>query len=487
MRSTSNASRPRLRVLHKLFLLLALVVALALVAFGGLALSNLRRGFVAYINQLDAQRLQPLASELGARPDAVDGFSGLRAPGKWPEWLQIRLGPPPPHPAMPIPAAPPPPPFPPGDGDTAPAPVALPPRVSLLDAQRQRLAGPPVHADDIFIPIRHAGVVLGWIALRPLTHPVDNRDVDFLAAQTREGAIIAAALLMMALLVAWLFARHLLAPLKSVERAAARLAEGDYQVRVRSDRNDELGDLVRHVDRLAQALAAHDASRKRWIADISHELRTPLTILRGEIEAMRDGMRDTNPAALSSLHEEALRLSHLVEDLHQLSLADIQALSLHPRATSLDALARDACARFRPRAEAAGLALHCQDMAQPLTVFVDPERIGQLLDNLLSNSVRYTRRDGRIEVSLTNLDERMACLRIDDTPPGVDAATCERLFEPLFRAEASRDRRQGGSGLGLAIARRIAEAHGGSLTALPSPLGGLRLELRLPRRPGAHA
>lgn len=485
MQSSPNAFRPRLRVLHKLFLLLALVIALTLVAFGGLTLSNLKRGFATYINQLDAKRLQPLASELGERPDASDGFSGLRAPGKWPDWLQARLGPPPPpHPAIP-PPPPPPPPAGPGHGDTGP--VALPPRVSLLGAQRQWLVGPPVHVDDILVPIRHAGVLVGWMALRPLTHPVDNRDVAFLTAQTRQGAIIAAALLALALLVAWLFARHLLAPLRSVERAAARLAEGDYRVRVQSGRRDELGDLVRHVDRLAQALAAHDASRKRWIADISHELRTPLTILRGEIEAMRDGTRAVNPAALISLHEEVLRLHHLVEDLHQLSLADIQALTLHACALSLGTLARDVCARFRPRAEDAGLALRYQGTTRSMAVFADPDRISQLLDNLLANSVRYTHRGGCIEVSFSHVGDGMACLRIDDSPPGVDAQTCERLFEPLFRAEASRDRRLGGSGLGLAIARRIAEAHGGSLRATPSPLGGLRLELRLPCAPGTPA
>lgn len=485
MQRISIGGRPRLRVLHKLFLLLALVIALSLAAFGALTQLNLKHGFVDYINQLDLQRMEPLAAELSERTDAVEGFPGLRAPGRWPDWLHARLAPPPPPPPRtPMLSYLPPPPPPPPPGEAAPAPVALPPRVSLLGAQDQLLAGPPARPDDMLVPIRHAGALVGWLALRPLTRPVENRDVAFLTAQTRDLTAIAGALLLLALLVAWLFAQHLLAPLKTVERTAARLAAGDYGVRVHSGRRDELGDLVHHMDRLAQALAAHDATRKRWIADISHELRTPLTILRGEIEAIRDGVRGADAPALASLHEETLRLHHLVEDLHQLSLADIQALAMRPRTMPLNALTREACARFRTRAEAAGLALRCESADASLIVSVDPDRIGQLLDNLLANSVRYTDPGGVIAVSLARAADGSACLHVDDSAPGVDAPTCERLFEPLFRAEASRDRRHGGSGLGLAIARRIAEAHGGSLTASPSPLGGLRLELHLPSAMG---
>lgn len=468
--------RLRLRVAHKVFLLLALLIALALGTLSALTLLNLRRGFVDYINQLDLQRLGSLAQTLGARDDATRGFAGLRAPGQWPDLLGIELGPPnaPPPPRPPPPAAAPPPP------DVEPLPVPLPPRVSLLNAQHQLIAGPPLTLDALQRPILRDGAVVGWLALQPLTRPAESRDTDLLDAQVQQLLIATGALLVLALAAAWIFARHLLAPLRDVETAAARLAGGDYGVRIASRRRDELGDLVRHIDRLALALAAHESARRRWIADISHELRTPLSIVRGEVEAMQEGMRPADERGLASLHEEVMRLDRLVNDLHQLSLADLGALSYHPRSTDLGELLRETCARFQARAQEAGLQLQLELPDAPQRVQLDPDRMGQLLDNLLTNSLRYTDRGGTVRVALQATAEGALRLSVDDSAPGVEAEARAHLFEPLFRAEASRHRRLGGSGLGLAIAQRIAQAHGAAIRALPSPLGGLRIELDLP-------
>lgn len=364
------------------------------------------------------------------------------------------------------------------DGGAAPPPPPLPPRVALLDADHRLVAGrlPPVGA--LQRPLRHDGATIGWLVLRPLTHPVDHRDRAFLAGQVRNIALLASMLLLLAMALAWFFARHLLAPLRTVEQAARQLSDGKYGLQLDTRRQDELGDLVHHVNRLSLALQAHESARQRWMADISHELRTPLAIVRGELEGMRDGVRMADAAGLQSLHDEVMRLDRLVGDLHQWSLADRGSLSYRPQALDLADLVADACARFAVAAREAGLEIE-QELSTA-TVNADPDRLRQLADNLLGNSLRYSDRGGRMQVSVFN-ENGDACLRVDDTPPGVPEQDLQRLFEPLYRGELSRNRAHGGSGLGLAIAQRIALAHGGHLSASRSPLGGLRLELRLPQ------
>lgn len=474
--------RLRLRVVHKLFLLLALAIALALGTLGGLTLINLRSGFIAYVNALDLARLAPLALALDQREDATRGFEGLRDRAVWEPLLHQTLDPKPPRaaPPPPIPGETRPSPAPMGERrPPPPEPIAVPlaTRVTLLNAQRQRIAGAPLEGDALLRPLQQGDVVRGWLALRPLTRPVESRDTDFLSAQVRDMLRLAAFLLLLALGVSWLFARHLLAPLRAVERAADQLASGAYALHLDTARRDELGDLVRHINRLSAALQSHEAARRRWVADISHELGTPLSIVRGEVEAMQDGVRAADADGLRSLHEEVMRLDRLVDDLHQLSMADLGAFSYRFENGDLGILLQAVCSRFDAPARDAGLTLTL-DGARAFVRF-DADRMRQLIDNVLGNSLRYCDRGGRVNVTASVSGDRVSVV-FDDTPPGVEPENLERLFEPLYRGEASRNRESGGSGLGLAIAERIALAHGGQLRALPSPLGGLRIVLTLP-------
>ncbi|WP_458068223.1 ATP-binding protein [Rhodanobacter sp. BL-MT-08] len=474
-------SRWRLRVVHKLFLLLALTIVLALGTLGSITILNLRSGFVAYVNTLDLARLAPLAQELDQRADAAQGFDGLRDRASWDALLHRLLEPWPPRGPRanraPPPLAPEPPHRAPGGDDGAPPPPALPPRVSLLDAQHRWIIGAPLRADALQRPLQQNGVLVGWLALQPLTHTVETRDTDFLSAQIRDMALLAGMLVLLALGVAWIFARHLLAPLRDVEQSADQLASGSYGQHLETSRRDELGDLVRHINRLSSALQANESVRRRWIADISHELRTPLSIVRGEIEAMQDGVRVADAGGLRSLHEEVMRLDRLVDDLHQLSMADLGSLSHRPQLLDIAELIGTACTSLEPIAREAQLTIE-RDLSSAL-VRVDPDRVRQLIDNVIGNSLRYSDRGGRVRISTATHAHAVEMI-VDDTPPGVDAGSLERLFEPLYRGEASRDRKRGGSGLGLAIAQRIAAAHDGTLRALPSPLGGLRIVLTLP-------
>jgi two-component system sensor histidine kinase BaeS len=214
------------------------------------------------------------------------------------------------------------------------------------------------------------------------------------------------------------------------------------------------------------------------MADISHELRTPLALLRGEIEAMQDGIRATDRAQLDKLHDTVLQFSRLVDDLYDLALTDAGALNYRKAVFDLAEVLQDAVAAAEPRLSQQKLSLQCE-IAPRLPVFGDARRLRQVADNLLKNSRRYTDPDGEIRLTAWWAAKRIY-LKIEDSAPGVDQATLSRLFDRFYRAEGSRARASGGAGLGLAICRNIIEAHQGDIVAKPSPLGGLQIVISLP-------
>jgi two-component system sensor histidine kinase BaeS len=267
--------------------------------------------------------------------------------------------------------------------------------------------------------------------------------------------------------------------LAAVHEATSRIASGELGVRVPLTRGDEIGDVVKNVNLMAESLQRMEGARRRWMADISHELRTPLAGLRGEAEALLDGVRPLTRAAVVSLHEDMLRLSALVDDLHLLAMADLHSLPCRLADTDAAELVRETVGRFESRALAARLTLTCDAIPPHLAVLWDPARIEQLLGNLLENSLRYTDAPGRIEVALTTEGDKVQ-LSVEDSAPGAAATDLARLFEPLYRADDARGRHNGGSGLGLAICEAIAQAHGGRMAAQPATLGGLLITVVLP-------
>jgi two-component system, OmpR family, sensor histidine kinase BaeS len=195
-------------------------------------------------------------------------------------------------------------------------------------------------------------------------------------------------------------------------------------------------------------------------------------------------VRRLTPAAVTSLNEEAIRLSALIEDLHFLALSDLSGQPCRFAPANVVALCERAVARFRAQAEAAGLSIEFEsDGRTSIDVYWDAARIDQLLANLLTNSLRYTDSPGRVRVSLDLIDDK-AVLTVDDTAPGVPPEHLDQLFAPLYRLDAARSRVAGGSGLGLAVSEAIVRAHGGTIAATPSTLGGLTIRVELPRMGG---
>jgi two-component system, OmpR family, sensor histidine kinase BaeS len=294
---------------------------------------------------------------------------------------------------------------------------------------------------------------------------------------------------LLAFLASALVARQIARPLLRLEGAASRLAGGERGVRLPLPRaNDELRTVTAAFNTLAQGLERQEAWRRSLVADVAHDLRTPLAVLRAEIEAMQDGLSKPDETTLTRLHAEVLLLARLVDDLRTLSLAEGNALTLHP--TQLDAadVLRQLAALFAGRAQAAGAAIQLNLTPGPLPIRADTDRLMQLLHNLLDNALRYaapfSAGSGAIELG-ARADPRnqQTQLWVRDHGPGFAPDALSRAFERFYRADASRTRDpqgRAGSGLGLAIARALAEAQGGTLEAANHPEGGAVFTLTLP-------
>jgi two-component system sensor histidine kinase BaeS len=358
-------------------------------------------------------------------------------------------------------------------------------RVALLDnAGRLIIGNPNVPRDSPSVAVKSDGTVVGSLLLAPLPALESDADVAFAAAQTRHALTAAAGVLIGALLLAWVLARWLLEPVKALGAGSQRLAAGDYSVRIKAVRGDELGQLAADFNRLAAALEENRQARRQWGADIAHELRTPLSILRGEIQALQDGVRPLGPGALISLQAECGRMTALVEDLYQLSLSDAGALEYRFMPVDLGALLDSIVLEQRAGLESAGLTLTFEvtpATSAPAVIDGDERRLGQLFANLLTNARRYTESPGKVRIELSARAGAW-CITVDDTPPGVAPQHLPKLFDRLYRVESSRSRSAGGAGLGLAICRNIVEAHQGRIEASTSPLGGLRVTIQLPAK-----
>jgi two-component system sensor histidine kinase BaeS len=256
--------------------------------------------------------------------------------------------------------------------------------------------------------------------------------------------------------------RRITQPLRALTAAATRMRDGDTSVRVNVARRDEVGAVGEAFNQLAENRAHYEAARTRLIGDIAHELRTPLSNIRGHIEAAEDGLIATGPGLLSSLHEEALILERVVNDLQQLALTDAGTLTLQPELTDASELVRQAAQAIALTANSRGITLDA-DVGGPTSITVDPFRMRQAVLNLLTNAVQHTT-TGTIRVSVVRVVDRVE-ISVADTGTGISSEDLPFVFDRLWRADESRTRATGGSGLGLAIAKSIVELHGGALTA----------------------
>ncbi|MFN9506828.1 MAG: ATP-binding protein [Rubrivivax sp.] len=480
--------RLRLALVHQLALLLVGAVLLAVTVLGAAVAWNLRAGFSDYLRAQDEHWLERFA-DVAAVAVAERGLAALSGPPGSLRPLFDAVAPPRAAAPQPRPGADEAPrggPPRPGPGGRPPPGAGRPPeRLSLSDAAGRPLAGRPLPSQEVWAEraIVVEGRTVAWARLARVPEAHAGVDAAFLARQYRGIVLTALLLTLLAVAGAVWAGRRWLRPVRDVQQAARRVAQGEFDVRLEPHGNDELADLSRDINAMAASLQQLETSRRRWMAELSHEMRTPLAVLRGEVEALVDGVRPLTPAAMLSLQEEVARVTRLVEDFHQLALSDLRALPCSFAPVEPAALLREAVKRVAPRALAAGLRMSVDTDQAPPHAQWDTQRIGQLLSNLLENSLRYTDAPGSISVQLRAAGADRVALSVGDSAPGVPSADMPRLFEPLYRADASRSRRLGGSGLGLAICQAIVRSHGGSIEASASPLGGLRVVVTLPLHP----
>lgn len=361
-----------------------------------------------------------------------------------------------------------------------PRPLRAP--LTLLDAQGAHVAGavlPEVPGEPLRVAIRSGDAVIGYLVRPPLPAWAAPEEIGFRQRQSEILLRITALSLPLAALFALLISALILHPIRRLSAGTAALSRREFDTRIDVRRGDELGRLAADFNRLAETLGRYDTRQRQWLADIAHELRTPVAVLRGELDAMLDGVRSAEPARLRSLQQEVLRLHALIDDLHLLSLAESGGLRLQRERTDLATLLGAALARFDARLRAGGFAVTFAAPAQPLVAEVDAQRIEQVLGNLFQNLLQHAR-PGAVRVSLTPAPDGAAAVAIEDCGPGVPEAALARLFDRLYRVEAARSRSDGGAGLGLAICRSIVEAHGGRIEAQRSALGGLCIRFTLP-------
>jgi signal transduction histidine kinase len=335
----------------------------------------------------------------------------------------------------------------PGPGPAAPAPADV-----LVFRPRAGLAGPP----GIYAPER-----------------------SFLGAVER--ALAAGALLggVAALALGLTVSQRILRPVDALTAAVRRMGAGDLDQRVPVVADDEVGELARAFNAMAGNLARTEQLRRTMVADVAHELRTPLTNLRGYLEAIQDGVAPPDAGVIASLHEEAVHLSRLVDDLQDLALADAGQLPLERRPVAVADVVGPVTRLVAPRAAAAGIAVEAELQPGLPAVEADPLRARQIVHNLLGNAVRHTPAGGAVRVRARRTADGVE-VTVADTGEGIPPEHLPHVFERFYRADRSRSRATGGAGIGLAVVKQLVEAHGGRVGVESTPGRGTTLRFTLP-------
>jgi len=291
-----------------------------------------------------------------------------------------------------------------------------------------------------------------------------KRDLELSLSATLNSAFLAALPLafLASGLVAYFVSRKLTRTAEMLAEASRRVAAGDYRVRLPVQGRDELSELAVQFNRLAEALARVEETRAELIGNVAHELRTPLAALQGYAEALADGVLPPERAS-AAIAREVRAMARLVEDLAQVSRVEAGAVALNLQRVSPRELVERALERFREAFAEKGVVLEVVEQGpRPPPVFADPDRVDQVLANLLKNALAYTPRGGRVTLTLA-LDREGVRICVADTGPGVPPEYAERIFERFFRGDPARRRASGGSGVGLTVARGLVEAMGGRL------------------------
>ena len=331
----------------------------------------------------------------------------------------------------------------------------------------------------ILSPINFENNQVGTLALLISERLYEEIDLAFARSNNQTLRFSAIAGLLFAAIISLVLTMNMTGPIRKLGRGTRSLISGEFKTRVSIKNRDELGKLSRDFNILAKTLDKNSESQKQWLADISHELRTPIAILKSELEAVEDGIREFDKETLQSLTHEVKRINNLVNDLYELTLADLGAMKYQMREMNIGSCLKEVIESHRERLESSGIIIN-ESIDTEVSFLGDSYRLEQLFTNLIENTLRYTDSPGKLEILLSESKEKIL-ITFNDSAPGVDHDVLEKIFDRFFREELSRSREKGGAGLGLAICHEIVEAHSGEIKAMPSDYGGLSVQITLPK------
>lgn len=324
------------------------------------------------------------------------------------------------------------------------------------------------------VPLRVDGKTVGYLVLQSgVQEEAFYRSL--LTTIIRAGAITT----LLALGIGLLLTRSALRPLNELEDATKQISAGDLAVRVPVRARDEVGALAERFNTMASDLQDQDTIRRRMMNDIAHELRTPLTVMQGQIEALEDGVFELTPGNLEPVHEQTLLLKRLVNDLRDLALAESGQIALDMAPVDLERLVPRVVGSFTPQAQSLGVELSVASHDPVSPIEGDSQRLEQVLNNLLSNSLRHTPAGGAVTVHLGTTQQGVR-IAVRDTGEGIPAEDLPHVFERFYRSDRARQRGDGHTGLGLAIARELVRAHGGDIVAASVQDQGTTVSVDLP-------
>jgi len=289
-----------------------------------------------------------------------------------------------------------------------------------------------------------------------------------------------------ALAAAFRLSGRLTRPLRELVLAIERLGSGERGVHARIVSRDEYGKVAGAFNAMSDRLLQGEEARRNLVADVAHELRTPIAILRGKLDLLQQSGGTIEPEHLLPLQDELIRLTRLVDDLHQLSLAEASMLPLEPRLTDLAGLLRRIADKLEADAGSKGIELVLDNRAQETALVIDANRTAQIFLNLLTNAIKYTPENGRVSVLIEEEIApgpdfgRMLRATVTDSGPGIEPEHLPFLFDRFYRTDEARNRHSGGAGLGLAIAKAYVQAQGGTIEVRSEPGQGASFIVRLP-------